>query len=113
MQGLERSVVSVSSSGAAVGGFVPKTSRSPVSPVPDGCGSVPKENRNRADGRHTRCSRRTWPNIGALKAVTGYLQSQHRRSVRRRTFAHAMNGTSRGKDNAEVRVVEPRGFEPL
>src|SRR5262245_57137535 len=62
MQGLERSVVSVSSSGAAVGGFVPKTSRSPVSPVPDGCGSVPKENRNRADGRHTRCSRRTWPN---------------------------------------------------
>jgi hypothetical protein len=25
-------------------------------PRPKGCGSVPKENRNRADGRHARCS---------------------------------------------------------
>jgi len=36
------------------------------------------ENRNRADGRHTRCSRRTWPNIGASMAVTGYFRSHHR-----------------------------------
>jgi hypothetical protein len=70
--------VSLSAPGAAAGGFLPKTCRSPVSPVPKGCGSVPKENRNRADGRHTRdvadergrTSARLWPSPDIYDLIT-------------------------------------------
>ena len=37
-------------------------------PVPDGCGSVPKEIATAPTAGTCECSRRTWPNIGAVKA---------------------------------------------
>src|SRR5215475_5061306 len=125
-------------------------------PVPNGCGSVPKENRNRADGRHKRSSGRTWPNIGATEACpqihvsvgTGthpfyrsarYPFQNAKRAVARdlrhenviplptgasprvpRQRPYCVHGVREQRkagpselSDAEVWLVEPRGFEPL